>query len=275
MRKTTFFISSLFCTLIPAFSFAQTFASFTQIPIVIHSDSSTRSVLLSNLLEKNSGDLSPIIGSAIWYDQGRRLQCRSLIAFDYGNLVKKINTDGIIKAELILVPLVLNGQQVENDLSNVKISVKRVIQSWNDSTTNWLNQPQTNTADEVITKLSKKKKNDPLSINVTQMVKNMFRYGNHGFLISYSDSLQASGSSHWFASAKYEVENARPILVITYAIETGTRNYDFGNLPPLQLTARDKAELLQMYTRPEPVIITKPEVIVTTNPKGTGTIPEN
>ena len=245
---------------------AQSFASFSEVSITLKSDSTTKSVLMSNLLQNRAGDLSPIIGSATWIDNGRRLQCRSLIAFDYGILPKMISPESITKAQLILIPLQLKDQADENNSQTLRLSVRRVLQQWNDSTTTWENQPVSNSEDEVVVQANRKKKDPAIKINVTEMVKNMFRFGNNGFLLCYADSLHATtGSSHWYASAKYEIEKARPLLLISYSVPVRT---DYNqNIPPLPLTARDRNELMQMYIRPEPVIVTPPPTAEPTKTK--------
>lgn len=262
MRNFTLSVISLLITTISGPIAAQSFANFSEISIALKSDSTSKSVLMSNMLQNKAGDMSPIIGSASWIDNGKRLECRSLIAFDYGILPKMISPDMITKAQLILMPLFLKDQADENETQASKITVRRVLQPWQDSTANWSNQPLTYIPDEVISRIPKKKKDQALKINVTEIVKNMFRFGNNGFLICYSDSMTASASSsNWFASAKYENENVRPLLLITYNASFRPE-YD-QKLPALPLTARDKDELMQMYMRPEPVVVSPP---VTTEP---------
>lgn len=158
MRKTVLPLISLLVISVSAQVSAQSFASFSEVSIVLRSDSTTKSVLMSDLLQDRIGDLSPIIGSASWTDKGKRLQCRSLLSFDYGLLPQLINPDNITKAELVLMPLQLKDQAGENEIQPVKLTVRRVVQQWEDSATNWLNQPLSNTGDQVIARVPRKKK---------------------------------------------------------------------------------------------------------------------
>jgi hypothetical protein len=263
MRKSILpFVSLLFAGQLAA----QSFASFSDVSILLRSDTNTKSVLISDLLENRVGDLSPIIGSSSWIDKGKRFQCRSLLSFQYGLLPAMINADMITNAQLILIPLQIKDQATENESGALKLTVRRVVQRWQDSTTSWVTQPKANMDDEVVKKISSKKRMQPIKINVTEIVKNMFRYGNHGFLICYSDSLNdTKSSSHWFASARYDDENARPVLYITYSLPVRNQPFQF-NPPPLPLTAQDRNELLQMYIRPEPVIATPPIKTIDENP---------
>ncbi len=192
---------------------------YSDFSVVIKADSCARSVLLSNVLENQLGNHSPIIGTAGWTENGKELQCRSLLAFDYSTLPELIKPEDIVKAQLILVPLAIeNFGSNESEVS--KINVRRVTEPWEETKTNWLNQPLTNDKDEVTTRMSPKKKEKVISIDVTRQVKNMFRYGNNGFMIRFKDSLsQAASYSHWFASAKNTNEDLRPVLIITCGIE--------------------------------------------------------
>ena len=246
---------------------AQSFASYSDVSILLKSDTNTKSVLLSDLLENRVGDLSPIIGSSSWIDKGKRFQCRSLLSFQYGLLPSMINAEMITNAQLVLIPLQIKDQATENESEELRLTVRRVVQRWEDSTTSWVNQPKANKDDEVVKRISSKKKFQPIKINVTEIVKNMFRYGNKGFLICYSDSLRdTKSSSHWFASARYEDELARPVLYITYSMPLRNQIIQY-NPPPLPMTALDRAELMQMYIRPEPVIITAPTNPIPDPPK--------
>ncbi len=249
---TLFFVSFFFAARLAA----QSFASYSDISILLKSDTNTKSVLMSDLLENRIGDLSPIIGSSSWVDKGKRFQCRSLLSFQYGLLPTMLNADMITNAQLVLIPLQMKDQATENESGPLKLTVRRVVQRWQDSTTSWMNQPKAIIDDQVVKKISTKKRVQPIEINVTEIVKNMFRYGNHGFLICYGDSLQdTKSSSHWFASARYEDENVRPVLYITYSLPIRNQ-FNQGNPPPIPLTAHDRNELMQMYIRPESVAVT-------------------
>lgn len=258
MKSSTLGFISLFLLIAPAKVSAQVFASSSEMSIVFKSDSNTRSVLLSDLLVSRAGNLSPIIGSATWSDNGKRLQCRSLLSFDFGAFVRMINPDFITKAELIMAPLELREGYEEQPL---QLAVRRVVQPWSDSVISWSNQPLSDTKDEAVARF-RKKKDQPVKVNVTAIVKKMFILGNNGFMICYGDSLQTGGSSHWFASAKYNDQNARPLLLITYNVPSQPLYNE--KIPALPLTARDRELLLQMYVKPDPVVVSPPPVV---NPK--------
>ncbi|HMK26165.1 MAG TPA: DNRLRE domain-containing protein [Chitinophagaceae bacterium] len=265
MKITSTFLSvslAIFiCSALPA-------QSFNEYEIILKADSNSRSVLLSNLLEKEPGNHSPFIGTAAWTDQGRQLQCRSLLAFNYGQLPNVIRAEQIIKAQLILVPLQLNNS-IDNNNQFSKFVVQRVLEQWEDSLATWSNQPVADMKDEVTKQINPKKKYKPVKIDVTDLVKNMFLYGNNGFMIRYEDPRVAAASfSHWFASAKNENEDLRPLLVITLGNPVFPYFAAKDLNPPLPLTARDRQEIMQNYIRPEPVIVTPPaEVTPPVKPK--------
>ncbi len=262
MRNSTLFFVLLLVINFSTKVTAQSFAGFSQVSIVLKADSSTKSVLVSNLVADRTGDQSPIIGTAAWLDSDRQLQCRSFLAFDYGMLPQVIKAEQIISAQLILNPLQV-GNIEEAAYQPSKIAVRRVLQPWEGSLTNWLTQPSSTTENEAIKIIPQKKKDRTVKIDVTKIVRSMFEFGNNGFMISYKDSLaKAAFTSQWFASGKNENENIRPLLVINYEVPY-QRNYD-QKYTALPLTAQDRREMLQNYIRPEPIIETPPVVPVNT-----------
>ncbi|MEQ1677360.1 MAG: DNRLRE domain-containing protein [Chitinophagaceae bacterium] len=255
MRTSTQLFLTACISFITATTTAQPSIAYSNVSFIVRSDSTARSVLLSNLMENKNGSESPIIGSANWSDSGKYLQCRSLLAFDYGMLTTIIDPEHIVKAELVLNPL-RPINEPENDKSKTsKLVVRRVLQPWEDSLTNWANQPPADTRHESSRLVSNKKKETAVRINVTELVRDMFKYGNNGFLLSSKD-LAANPYSQWFASVKNEDKDLRPVLLISISVPYSVMR-DAG-IPPLPLTTEDKAELLRMYTRPEPVTTTPP-----------------
>lgn len=239
---------------------AQSFSSYSDFSIILKADSNSRSVLLTNLLEKEPGNQSPIIGTASWNDLGRQLQCRSLLSFDYGVLPQVIRAEQISKAELILVPLQINSTIDNSDKQFSKFIVQRVAEQWEDSLVTWSNQPLADINSKVTKQINPKKNDKLVKINVTDIVKNMFLLGNNGFLIKYEDSLSAAASfSHWFASAKNENVDLRPLLVLTLEYYLAPNTFTKELMRPLPLTASDRDKMMQDYFRPEPVIITPAE----------------
>ncbi|MEO6611407.1 MAG: DNRLRE domain-containing protein [Chitinophagaceae bacterium] len=238
---------------------AQSYTSYTGMSTVLKADTNTHSALVSNLFEDRAGDQSPVLGTAGWSDKGKHFQCRSLLIFNYGALPAIIKPEHIISADLILNPVQLDGS-VMNEEKNSTFIVRRILQPWEDSLTSWANQPLANYGDEVVKIIKPNKKDRTVKIDVTRLVKDMFRFGNNGFLICNGDSLEKTGTfSQWFASARNEDYNIRPSLVIYYEVAYKPVAPN-DKIPPLPLTARDKQELMDMYFRKEPVTTTAPVV---------------
>ncbi|MEO7923116.1 MAG: DNRLRE domain-containing protein [Chitinophagaceae bacterium] len=248
-----FFIFSSF----PVFS--QSLTGYSDMSVTLKADTNSRSVLVSNLFEERAGDQSPIIGTAGWFDKGKHLQCRSYLAFDYGLLPKYLKPDQLISAELILNPVQLEAT-ADKDVQNSTFIVRRVLQSWEDSSTSWINQPLSNGGDQVIKNVQAKKRDRSVKIDVTKMVKDMFRFGNNGFLICNIDSVENSATfSQWFASARNENQHIRPELIIRYTLPYRYGQNQDLKYPSLPLTAKDKADIMANYFRPEPVTTTPPK----------------
>ena len=257
MKNFTLSFLTLLVTFFSAKVSAQSFAGYSEVSIIFKADSTAKSALVSNLLADRTGDQSPIMGAAAWLDSGKQLQCRSFLSFDYRNMPGFIKPEQITSAQLILNPLQLGNALDNNENQLSKFTVRRVTKPWEDSLTNWLTQPTSTSEFEVTKLLSPKKRDRTVKIDVTKIVRDMFRFGNNGFMIGYKDSAdKAAFLSQWFASARNENENIRPMLVISYEVQY-IRSPD-QNYPALPMTARDRQELIQNYVRPEPVIVTPP-----------------
>jgi hypothetical protein len=265
MKNTSRILAASLAIFITAAISAQTYSGYTDFSVVLKADSNSRSVLLTNLLETEPGNQSPIIGTAVWTDLGRQLQCRSLLSFNYGVLPNVIRAEQIVKAQLILMPLQINSS-INNNIGNnrqfSKFIVQRVLEPWEDSLATWSNQPLADIKNEVTKQINPKKKDKLVKIDVTDMVKTMFLHGNNGFMIKHEDPLTAAASfSHWFASAKNENEDLRPVLVITLGYQLPPYTFTKEIIPPIPMTLKDRQEMMQNYIRPEPVIITPTEEV--------------
>jgi hypothetical protein len=160
------------------------------------------------------------------------------------------------------MPLQINSTIDNSDKQFSKFIVQRVVEPWEDSLATWSNQPHADINGEVIKQINPKKKDKLVKIDVTDMVKDMFLHGNNGFMIKYEDSVAAAASfSHWFASAKNENEDLRPLLVITLGYQLPPYTYTKEFMQPIPMTLRDRQEMMQNYFRPEPVIITPAEEV--------------
>jgi hypothetical protein len=193
-------------------------AEYINRSLTLRSDFPAKSVLVSNLLSDRVGDMSPVIGAANWIDSGRQLECRSLLAFNYEFLPKLIINDPslINSAELVLFPLQVFFSENDRDKPR-RFLVRRVLENWEDSATMWQNQPPADSDRQVLKLVRKKNIDKPVSIDVTRLVRDMIRYGNHGFLICpESPQPETMAMGQLFASPKIREEDLRPLLVINY-----------------------------------------------------------
>lgn len=185
---------------------------------VLRSDFPPKSVLVSNLLADSVGDMSPVICSANWKENGKQNECRSLLKFNYNYLPEFIINDPslIISAELILYPLQMSINESDPD-KPAKFVVRRVAEDWVDTATSWLHQPIIDSTLQAKKLIKAKNKNDVVRVDVTKLVKKMLQKGNNGFLITQDDAEPESiASGQFFASPKFGFEELRPMLVIDY-----------------------------------------------------------
>lgn len=217
MKKHWLPVLLMFGSILPQTVIAQRLSETSSFSLVLRADSTSRSAMLTNRYPEQSGSGSMIIGSAAWDNKGQLEKCHSLLLFDYGNLPRIIKPEWITNAELILVPVTLKDEEPVSETSH-RFAVRRILQAWQDSLVNWDKQPAASTDDQVVIKLNRRKKNQLINLNVTSIVKNMFKHGNYGFILSGEDTLQGQEAyKDWFASARIDNENLRPALVITYS----------------------------------------------------------
>lgn len=239
----------------PVLLSAQTYSTFSDVTVQFKSDTTTKSVLLSNVKEEAVGDLSPFIGVASWYDLNKPLVCRSLLSFDMGIFPKLVRPDQILDAQLILKPYDPVANTAETKLpDNMQFFVKRVTESWIDSLTSWQTQPAASSSTEPNKVVLKIKKNPEVRIDVTETVKNMFRQGNNGFMITLKEADEAASTRthYWFASARNEDEKLRPVLLLKFSYPSFTvynNNWQLSN-DPLFNNTRDWNSYMRTVTIP-------------------------
>jgi hypothetical protein len=267
MRYSSFIFSPLFFSFITLQLAAQPITEYVDISILLKADSTSKSVVVSNIRENWAGDMSPFIGAGSWFENGKQVQCRSLLAFDYENIPKEYTPEMITKAYLILNPLKLNTPNEWEEKQFSKFSIYRVLQPWQDNLTSWENQPLAGKNEDPGIMIPLRPKDRNIKIDVTKLVKKMFLEGNNGFLISIGDSLENSNSaSQWFASTRNMDENLRPFLIINYYVpHTYVRLYEKTITPSfVQLLSEEEMKDRHKYDKP-PVIkkedqVTKKEV---------------
>jgi hypothetical protein len=191
--------------------------------ITLRSDSRSKSVLITNMSEDKTGDLSPVMIAASWADSSKQFECRSFLEFNYISLPKILINDPslISSAELILFPV--NEILSENNINKAgKFFVRRVTENWEDSVTVWSNQPSADSSIQIIKKIKMKQKNNPVFVDVTKLVREMLLSGNKGFMIcSENTTSESNATGVLFASPKNNNETLRPLLVINYREHTG------------------------------------------------------
>jgi hypothetical protein len=190
--------------------------------IILESDSSTKSVLVSNIIEDKAGDMSPVIGAANWLDNGKKLLCISLLEFNFNLIPVEIlnNPSLILQADLVLYPI--NTEFAVDDQAKTSvIYIRQVLDKWQDSSTSWNNQPNTNFENQHSATIETKNQNSPASIDVTDIVlNNIFKGTNNGFMIFYDENRNKSfAAGQLFASPKNENSAIRPQLVLYIAYQ--------------------------------------------------------
>lgn len=219
--------------LIPATLFAQTMYSNRQGKAIIRSDSSCQSALVTNF-SYSRGDRSQLLATAS-LPQGTDsvMECRSFLQFNFHKLPPSLKAEHIISASLVLFPMVMTGENGQiQPPAPVEISIKRVKSSWKDSLINWQEQPLIEEENEVSKQLNARKMKHAVDITVTKMVKKMMREGNFGFMIT-NTGLQDEFNQdvNWFGSARHQVLQFRPVLMLEYVDPNRTAEFIQSGTP--------------------------------------------
>jgi hypothetical protein len=211
-----------------------------EISLRFKTDSSSKAVLLSNLMPEANGNASPYIGTAYWSDSNILRECRSLLSFDLGSLVWLIKPEQVTRATLFLQPV---QPGAVNQYHTNKFIVRRVTEPWEDSMTTWNNQPNYSRQDEVIKKVSADNSDQTVKVNVTEMLRNMIREGNNGFMLCFPPRDEvAATASKWFGSGKNEKAAFRPVLQIDFYVRKAS-SPGFPTSPLIEVVERNQREV--------------------------------
>lgn len=112
-------------------------------------------------------------------------------------------------------PAPLNGDLVHaNAGSNNAFYVRRVTNSWVATSTNWFNQPATTTDGQVFIPHTTSPFLDLVNIDVTQIVRDMYTYGNYGFMIQLQT--ESYYNSRIFCSSSVADVSKHPTLTLIF-----------------------------------------------------------
>lgn len=108
-----------------------------------------------------------------------------------------------------------NGDLVHANAGwNNAMYIRRVVNNWDPTSTNWYNQPATTSDGEVSIPHTDSPFLDLINIDVTQIVREMYTSGNYGFMI------QLQNEDYWnsriFCSSNYPDVSKRPRLTIVF-----------------------------------------------------------
>jgi hypothetical protein len=186
--------------------------------LTLRSDFPSKTVLLSNA-NQELGVRSPFLVAAAIKENNTRYEYRSLLQFNYDYLPEAIKTDPHMISSAYLVLFPANADFLKNNYNEpARLLVKRITGEWTDSIIAWDNQPVTDSNQFATEKITIRKKDWQVKIDVTYLVKDMLLYGNKGFLICQSNPVvQDSLTGLSFASSLNDNKNLRPLLVITYS----------------------------------------------------------
>lgn len=122
----------------------------------------------------------------------------------------------IVSAKLNLYALGTSGTLQGHEGTSNEGLITRVIESWNENTVTWNNQPKTDSLHGKILSASTSPTQDYLEVDITDMVK-LMQISNHGILIKQKNNLVAKALL--FASLNTSDSTKFPSLVIEYNIQ--------------------------------------------------------
>jgi hypothetical protein len=186
---------------------------FSQTTLVLQPGPEGKDAKLFNIgASANYGEDAEFIASTLFYSNEPGTQ-RSVIYFDLSSIP---TTAGIIDATLSLYHN--NASPSAGHVGNNASYLRRIIESWDESTVNWLNQPAYVTTNQVTIPMSSTPEQDHLFIDVAQLVRDMIvnPAQSHGFMFMGVE--EAVESSMKFYSGDAPQASLRPQLVVTYSM---------------------------------------------------------
>jgi hypothetical protein len=164
-------------------------------------------------LDQTDPDAPEILaGSGTYYSED--VDIRAILKFD----LSSIPQDAVIaSANLTLYsnPDPLNGHDDHaNSGPDNSFYIKRVTDSWDPTTINWLNQPSTTSDDAVLIPHTDEAFKDLENIDVKDLVSKMVSTENNGFIIQLKN--ENPYNFRIFCSSKFPDETKHPKLVVSY-----------------------------------------------------------
>jgi len=111
------------------------------------------------------------------------------------------------------------------------VGIYRLTAAWDTATVNWYDQPAYTATDSVILPQSTVTSQNYLRVNVSELVKDEYASGNHGFLFKELQETTPLNSMIFFSPYNYTIDSTVvPKLVIKYRNITGVSNVNSSNL---------------------------------------------
>lgn len=173
-----------------------------------------KDAILYDLQPNNNYGTHPQINAHAWTNGGIPQTMRGLIQFDFSDIPESALIE---QANLSLYHFVASNNSGHSQLSGSNESVlQKVIESWNEETVTWNNQPAITSIDEVTLSASVSEDQNYMDIDVTNLVINTNQQllDNFGFMLSLKT--ESYFRSLVFASSDVETEEIHPKLVIQF-----------------------------------------------------------
>jgi len=170
-------------------------------------------VLFGNATLDQSSHPAEIL-AATWTVGGQTVFVRSGFGFDLSTIP---SNSTIISARLSLYsnPTPMNGSlTVPNEGPANAMLIRRITNSWTPSSTYWLNQPSTTSADQVVIPHTSSTSLDLIDVDVKNMVATMVSSGNYGFMIQLQNEVIYNMRN--FCSSLHTQTAKHPKLVVVY-----------------------------------------------------------
>jgi len=157
---------------------------------------------------------APEVNAGAWTVGGTSVVVRSIVQFDLSSIPAGAT---IISAKLSLftTPNPQNGNFIDANFgSNNSMYIRRVINSWNPGSANWLNQPSATSANQVSIPHTSQSVLDLTDIDVKTLVNDMRANANFGFMMSLQN--ETYYNIRQFCSSRHANTAKHPKLVVTY-----------------------------------------------------------
>jgi hypothetical protein len=188
---------------------------FIPVTLTLQPDSSNSADIdISSLFTSNSYERNRYLVPYNWSQFGNTETRRTLIKFDLSSIPSNAVIDSAYLSLYYSQNFVADNPPFTGHFGSNAFEIKRIVQDWNPSSTNWNNQPATTNTNQILAAASQSQTQNYLNLNVKNLIADQVQNGNFGFLIKHQTESPYKLTS--LTSSEERNPAIRPKLIVYY-----------------------------------------------------------